>query len=357
MLLNRILKGDSRFRDELVKAVAVVADNVSHYFYVTNDQEYWDLGRDFPNVAPPWPNIWFEWPIPQYINSTEFGYYKNPEYEHGGRIGGLLMYQELDKYKITKESKDTMLKMFISQLYIKTLEEEGKNYNIMKDKVDSDILQLFKQAKGDAQFGKFIEEQFINNIKRLRSLNVRWVFTSRFWLERPNVPVLEFPSMTQGFVSGEGRFIGVNTAAEQLTVMPEKYIAPDLRQAWADSQAKWHHVPFMALCFCHCKNVTASEHKLAEGKISVQKKKKRTAVYKYYVLEIDAMKKTLKQEGNAEKTGIKKALHICRGNFATYTKESPLFGRFVGTVWRPMHTKGSLDHGAVIKDYRPSPDQ
>ena len=64
------------------------------------------------------------------------------------------------------------------------------------------------------------------------------------------------------------------------------------------------------------------------------------------------MKATLQSEGGASKNGLKKALHICRGHFATYTQDAPLFGNFVGTVWKPQHVRGNAQHGAVVKDYR-----
>lgn len=35
-----------------------------------------------------------------------------------------------------------------------------------------------------------------------------------------------------------------------------------------------------------------------------------------------------------------------------YTSDAPLFGHYVGTVWCPMHTKGTEYSGKVIKDYK-----
>jgi hypothetical protein len=49
---------------------------------------------------------------------------------------------------------------------------------------------------------------------------------------------------------------------------------------------------------------------------------------------------------------MKRALHICRGSFATYTEDAPLFGRVVGTVWRPPHVKGNEAAGKVNKNYK-----
>ncbi len=71
------------------------------------------------------------------------------------------------------------------------------------------------------------------------------------------------------------------------------------------------------------------------------------------------MKEVLRREGGSETNGLKKALHICRGHFATYSPEHPLFGKFTGTFWKPAHVRGSQEHGIVVKDYVikvPSPD-
>ena len=46
-----------------------------------------------------------------------------------------------------------------------------------------------------------------------------------------------------------------------------------------------------------------------------------------------------------------KALHICRGHFKDFSNHG-LFGKYRGTYWWPMHTRGSSDNGLVVKDYR-----
>lgn len=43
--------------------------------------------------------------------------------------------------------------------------------------------------------------------------------------------------------------------------------------------------------------------------------------------------------------------HLCRGHFATYTAERPLFGRHVGRFWIPPHTRGREERGKIEKDY------
>lgn len=51
----------------------LLIDNVAEYYYSGSDQEYWNLGDHFPNLAPPYPVFWTEHKIPKRIVSREFG--------------------------------------------------------------------------------------------------------------------------------------------------------------------------------------------------------------------------------------------------------------------------------------------
>jgi len=51
----------------------ILVDNVAAYYYGGTGQEYWDIGRDFPNLAPPFPVMWLESRVPATIHSTECG--------------------------------------------------------------------------------------------------------------------------------------------------------------------------------------------------------------------------------------------------------------------------------------------
>lgn len=48
----------------------------------------------------------------------------------------------------------------------------------------------------------------------------------------------------------------------------------------------------------------------------------------------------------------KRALHICRGHFATYTEDKPLFGKYAGTFWVPQHMRGHRKNGVASKTYK-----
>jgi hypothetical protein len=106
----------------------------------------------------------------------------------------------------------------------------------------------------------------------------------------------------------------------------------------------------MALNFLTCKNVLRNEEKIPKKLFLRNQKKGKGYFEKYYTLQIDPMREILRREGQAEKTGIIMALHICRGHFKTYSSKG-LFGKYQGTFWWPSHVRGEESKGKIKKDY------
>lgn len=107
----------------------------------------------------------------------------------------------------------------------------------------------------------------------------------------------------------------------------------------------------MALAFLHCKNVRISESipKRHEQRAA---KRRGDPVLTFRTLDIEPMRKVLANQGGIARNGLKKALHICRGHFATYTDDKPLFGKYSGQFWIPAHVRGTAEAGTIVKDYR-----
>lgn len=111
----------------------------------------------------------------------------------------------------------------------------------------------------------------------------------------------------------------------------------------------------IAVSFMHCKNVQLIENKIP-GKIQKARQRRGKAPkLNYYTLEISPVKKILSEKGNIEKTGIKQALHICRGHFKDYRDGRGLFGKYKGLYWWESQIRGSKDEGMIIKDYKVNP--
>ena len=112
--------------------------------------------------------------------------------------------------------------------------------------------------------------------------------------------------------------------------------------------------PFLlANSFINCKRTEIVEDKIQITKYNQKRSKKgKLPYFRFNKILIDPMREILRTEGGSEKTGLKRALHICRGHFVTYTQEAPLFGRMTGTFWKPMHLRGNKKEGVVVKEYQ-----
>lgn len=115
--------------------------------------------------------------------------------------------------------------------------------------------------------------------------------------------------------------------------------------------AAFFHPMLFAFSLANCKNIVAEEQTAVvddesyKGRIKAMKKRS----YRYHVLKITGSLTGQSSEGSGGSAD--KAMHICRGNFARYTDDKPLFGKYTGLFWRPMHVRGSVKNGVVDKDY------
>jgi hypothetical protein len=102
----------------------------------------------------------------------------------------------------------------------------------------------------------------------------------------------------------------------------------------------------------HCKNVEMVERKTSAETNKYRKRKGKRPLIEFKTLMIDSARKILKYEGESNKIGLKRALHICRGHFRDYREGRGLFGRYKGLYWVPMHTRGDEKVGIIEKDYK-----
>lgn len=74
----------------------------------------------------------------------------------------------------------------------------------------------------------------------------------------------------------------------------------------------------------------------------------------YKTLAIKPMGKRYERDGEQQQFDVM-PLHIRRGNFAHYTEDAPLFGKYTGTFWRPATAVGDAKNGIRVKDYEVKP--
>jgi hypothetical protein len=134
-------------------------------------------------------------------------------------------------------------------------------------------------------------------------------------------------------------------------------ILPDLASEDDDEgcQIDWQllGVPaFLAISFMNCKNVTTTTVD-SDAKLNRERRKHGlTPFLRYHTINIEPMKKVLRTKGQSETEELKRALHICRGHFSTYTEDRPLFGKVAGTFWVSSRVRGTAKEGIVVSDYQ-----
>lgn len=118
-------------------------------------------------------------------------------------------------------------------------------------------------------------------------------------------------------------------------------------------------VSLYALALMSCKNIALVDD--AEQPETVQQayqKEYGVPITKYKRLAIKSSRKVTNKETVTNIVPLGSVpLHERRGSFATYTEDAPLFGKRVGTFWRPATVVGDKKNGVVVKDYKVKPEE
>jgi hypothetical protein len=127
---------------------------------------------------------------------------------------------------------------------------------------------------------------------------------------------------------------------------------PEAVQEWGDIVAQNMFPVLLTVSFMHCKNVDL--HPVAPPEKLSRKHQKQHGheLVRYHVLDVAPIRRILDKYRKGNREDLRRALHICRGHFKTFTPDAPLLGRGVGTYWWAPHVRGSKEDGIVLKDYR-----
>lgn len=121
----------------------------------------------------------------------------------------------------------------------------------------------------------------------------------------------------------------------------QTYAAAEYNDAVRLNQS-FMHPTLLAISFMHCRNV-----QVLDNAVSPPLAKKYAARHggvkptEYKTLVIEPLKQILRREGNADKTGIAHAMHICRGHLRDYREGKGLFGKYHQLVWTPSIVRGT----------------
>jgi hypothetical protein len=294
---------DARMAEYTAKAKVIKIQNVADYHFNDMKDDY-DLCNSFPNVAPPFEHTWFEYTIPREMRSSNGEVFNINNFQR--RIGVFSLAFRVE-----------------TELELKPWYEHA-------------------QKEGNAPFGKVCDRMILPGWM----VNYAIFFHSRLDPQPHEMGAVWLAVNSDGRVTSE-EGIPYRTAPGLMDVHGNKI--DNLSIYWA--MIGYMRPVLMALSFLHCKNVTLDgndvpvriqKRRMAEGKLPL---------VKYYTLNIEPMTRVLSREGGAEKNGAAKAMHICRGHFADYSKGNGLFGKYKGRYWIESHVRGSAELGTVVKDY------
>lgn len=299
------------------RAVSVDVTNVADYFAINDKYNQTSISEDFWSAVPPWPLAFYEWREPKLWSTTDGPLRLDAK---GIRRGALV--STIDTWKGAPEANRA---------------DQGRA-------LTHDALSMLAQ-----QYGLTID---------LADMPWRWVLTFCHGISVESQPAVRFPLWLSVMgMTADGRVGKLNGDKHAVLNAPYAPYLLELEQQQAqDHMFTPLHIIILSNMFANAKGITVVDNVPPAKLNKATVKRHGVPLVRYYSLEIDPLRKRLEQEGQIATNGLKKALHLCRGHFATYTADKPLFGHYVGTVWVPAHMRGSLKQGAVIKDYRVKAD-
>jgi hypothetical protein len=290
--------------------VPVVVDNVARY-YAENQKKFYQP-REIPNWAPPWPVFFLEWEEPsQWCISG-----KMTTIASSGMFGFIVVSFPIKDESKHRESSKKSLMHLISGL------------------IGGEPIDL------DKWVSSWIDD-------------ANWMVFCDPWAASFGRPDLGRPIWL-----GYTTLIAVASDGRYLSSIHSSPTADYLNQVCEEENpghsilSSTMHILGLALSFLHCKNTSIHESVMTTPKQERRSHIPRTV---FRTLVIDPNLARSSTEGQSTEMTIPKSLHICRGHFATYSEDHPLFGKYPGTFWRPSHVRGSDKVGKVVKTYEVEP--
>jgi len=278
------------FREDLAQALILVADNVALHYCDQTKQE-WSAKDDFPCQMPFHEPLFIEWIMPDYMRNS----------------AGVAVPQDIVHCGVLLR----VHKASMGRWHSISLPNRGP--------LPSDPVPEEAEWVVDVRYVTYIPDDDV--------------------LSMPVARYEYFLDKDGNYVYGGGLMYPGEASKEQTDEMYDTYVH------------LMRDVYMLALSFANCKNIVKSESKELAPKAKWTRRMK-VPEFRYHVLSINYSGKKRTTIGPTAGDGPGKALHIVRGNFATYTADKPLFGRVVGRVWRPAHASGSEKFGTVDKDYK-----
>jgi hypothetical protein len=194
---------------------------------------------------------------------------------------------------------------------------------------------------------------FLEAHKKAHGKDIHWMLMCHLWrYAKDHVEGLQHHIAFA--VDAEGNAL-ILDPINQFMLYSEEEPHPDDKMYIHSTILNMVYPVFLTISFLHCKNVSLEQQTPPAPLSKKFQKKYGRPLVRYHTLNIEPMRQVLKHEGQSEQTGLKRALHLCRGHFKDYSKGNGLFGKYKGLYWWDSNVRGSVSEGIVDKDYKVKP--
>lgn len=364
MLYDRLLqKGTSivnpddmdmpMIRKLMKRAFVVRVDQIAEYLSEPKRRK-WDKIKDFPDLSPPWPEMWFEWNDPS--SKTTYGMLVatlDRRHEDG---------PDATCWEYEFEKSDSVRWACNGHLFS------------MTDK--SHLTHVGHFYWGVSQDGSFHEATGVKEypdepgrIKMMRQMTGRYVPGEEIMRNADGVcvtPSMEFfvecvtgTKLSKHYLKYangdpiEGEKNRVRELKQTIEAMGSITKMTDGANASIRRLMVLAEIPLMALQFLNCKNMKtirepAHSHKVQRNRVRLG----RLPLVRSHILHISPT--VTESSGSHTKDAGDEALtavHIARGHSKDYRHGNGLYGKHKGIFWWTMQARGNKKAGIVVKTY------
>lgn len=297
------------FVAELPNVTKVVADNVTAWYYAlpNNDMRSPD---HLPNVAPPWSSFWIETAAPRFV-------WERRSQSHEAWPDRVPVYWGL---------------------YVES--DDHGEHGLSADEAVEAYAVIFDNPNG--------------GVPHKPVGRVRWVLQMSFYAMSGGDMAYGPMEVAYLLVDPDGRVVPFENGDPCYVGIASE---DALRVSGLDSDKlinetlKMAQPLLVALSFMHMKNVVIAETKRPRADRRAVQRDLGIGPEYFRTVQIDPAMDVILKSVNPESVGLARAMHLCRGHFATYTEDAPLLGKYTGQYWRRAHWRGSRARGLVRKGY------
>jgi hypothetical protein len=345
------------------EAIVIAAENVGEYLFAVTPQEEWDFIKDFPCCAPPFPCVFVEFRRPSRINSEGriLSTQRNMPPSWGWFIEAST-FEDVAGRLAEPEAHQRQVQSLSAQLI--SLAPFVDRSRIDAALASADIQAAIQQlGNTERTFVALVQALKHSENLEARLATFRQIHPGVAWFLKASLVMESFESSGPPVIIGpvvEYTFsIGANghVLYKPAMMFAGGHIPEFLNhsQEYTDFTSLLLFPAMLAISFMNCKNVTLEAIEPNAELNRIRQRRGDRPFLRYHTIDIEPMKRVLRTEGQVDAVGLKRALHIVRGHFSTYTPERPLFGKVAGTFWVPSHVRGSAREGVVISDYAVHP--